>query len=737
MQSPAPGAKLPAVTVENRYPALPPPAADVKSDQGLVELSHYLWVLRRQAWRIAAFVVVCVTAALIISLRITPIYESTVVIDIDRRMPTTVIGQDARPTLTNDADQFLATQAQIIQSDSVLRPVVERYNLLEREEEYGDLDPEELQALAEAPIELRQLKVKRPPNTYLLEVSYRASDPELAADVANAIARSYLRHTYEIRYTAAAGLSEFMERQLEELRANMERSSNALAQYERELEIINPEEKTNILAARLLELNSEYTQAQAERVAREAAYRTLENGGLEAAMTYRGRESLRKLRDRFADAKQEFAAIQAHYGENHPEYKTAAANLAELRRLMENETANIKRQAEIEYRRALDRERMLQEELRKTKEEFDDLNARSFEYQALKREADGDKELYEELLRKIKEATINASFENNAARIADPARPGHEPVFPNVLLNVLLTFLASALLGVGVAVIADLADDTIRDPEEVMRTLHTAVIGSLPEVKPWRGQLARVTCAANGSAEAHHGTTVSTYEEAIRTLRNSILLTDFDQRLRTILVTSAAPSEGKSTIAIHLAIAHAQQRRRTLIIDGDLRRPSVHKRFGVQATVGLSDAVVGRGNWREAVVRLSELEDLHVLPAGRNSARRAADFIGTGLDGILDEAAREYDLVIIDAPPLLGFPEPLQMAAMVDGVVVVTKAAQTSRRAVASVLQTLARLRANVIGLVLNEVTRETSDKYYYYYSYYRKYYRHRDSEGAARNEAA
>ena len=736
MQSGTPGSNLPAVTVENRYPAPSLPPMDAAPDRGPVELAHYLWVLRRQAWRIAAFVVVCVVAALIISLRITPIYESTVVIDIDRRMPTAVIGQDARPALTNDADQFLATQAQIIQSDSVLRPVVEKYRLLEREEEYGGLDPEELRALADAPIELRQLKVKRPPNTYLLEVSYRASDPGLAADVANAIAESYLRHTYEIRYTAAAGLSQFMERQLEELRANMERSSNALAQYERELEIINPEEKTNILAARLLDLNTEYTKAQAERVSREAAYRALQGGSLEAAMTSRGRESLRKLHDEYAEAKQRFAAVQAHYGENHPEYRTAAAHLEELRRLMEAEAASIQRQAEIEYRRAVERERMLQEELRRTKQEFDDLNARSFEYQALKREADGDKALYEELLRKIKEATINASFENNAARIADPARPGHEPVFPNVLLNVLLTFLAATLLGVGVAIVADLADDTIRDPEEVTRTLHTAVIGSLPEVKPWRGQLAKVVCGANSNG-TRHSTTVSTYEEAIRTLRNSILLTDFDQRLRTILVTSAAPSEGKSTIAIHLAIAHAQQHRRTLIIDGDLRRPSVHKRFAVQGAVGLADVVIGRKDWREAVIRIPDLEDLAILPAGRTSTRRAADFIGPGLDAILDEAAREYDLVIIDAPPLLGFPEPLQMAAAVDGVVVVTKAAQTSRRAVASVLQTLARLRANVIGLVLNEVNRETSDKYYYYYSYYRKYYRHRDSEGAARDEAA
>ncbi|MCP5113601.1 MAG: polysaccharide biosynthesis tyrosine autokinase, partial [bacterium] len=344
--------------------------------------------------------------------------------------------------------------------------------------------------------------------------------------------------------------------------------------------------------------------------------------------------------------------------------------------------------------------------------------------QALKREADGDKTLYEELVRKIREKTINASFENSSARIADPGRPGREPVFPNIPLSVLVAFLLSSVAAVGLAVVSDILDDTIRDPEEVSRTLGYEVVGSLPEVKPWRNQLAKV--AQNGSGDHPKdgaSSAVTGYDEAIRTLRNSILLADFDRRLRTMLVTSAAPSEGKSTIAIHLAISHAQQNKRTLLIDGDLRRPSVHRRFDLGNQAGLSNALNDQCDWRKALLTPETEPNLDILPAGSLSHRRVADLIGPGLSRVLEEASGDYDLVIVDAPPLLGFSEPLQMATAVDGVVITVRAGQTSRKAVGPVLGTLTRPRANVVGVVLNEVTHKLSDRYYY--GYYHKYYRY------------
>lgn len=722
---------LPAVYGEAyRIPAPPlRAAAEGDGDESSIPLAQYLWAVRRYRWRIIPAVLAAVVITVIVSARITPIFESTTTIDVDRRMPTGILGQEALQASTNDADQFLATQIRLLQSDSVLRPVADKYHLRELENEDWDRKGLKGTEAEDTPVLLRKLKVTRPPNTYLLLVSYRSKDKRLAADVANGIAQSYLEHTYNIRYKAAAGLSQFMEKQQEELRAKMERSSAALAQFERELNVINPEEKTSILSARLLQLNTEYTNAQGDRVKKEAAFHSIQGGSLDAAQVSSQGEALKKLTESGNEAGQKLADAKTRYGANHPEYRRASAQVEAIRQQLETTRESIGSRVEIEYRQAESREKMLEKAVAETKAEFDRLNARSFEYQTLKREAEADKKLYEELVRKIKEAGINASFQNSSIRIADPARPGLKPVFPNIKLNALLALLLASFVAVGAALVVDGMDNTIRDPEQVERTLRTHVVGTLPQVKTWRHQLATVT-PEGGNGNGNHrdsGRSLTGYEEAIRTLRNSIMLGEMDRQFRTLLVTSASPSEGKSTIAIHLAVAHAQQHHKTLVIDGDMRRPSIHKRFEISNVLGLSDVLMDNLPWRQALLSPAGVPDLDVLPAGTVS-RRAADLIGRGLPHLLDEAAREYDLVILDAPPLLGFPEPLQMAASVDGVIIVARAGQTSRNGVASVLTTLKRLRANVVGLVLNEVHREVSSSYYYY-GYYGKYYKHYNGE--------
>ena len=397
---------------------------DLEPEEPAVPLSHYLWIVRRHRWNILAFVAVCVFGTLIVSLRLTPIYESTAVIDIDRRMPTGILGQEAMQSATNDADQFLATQVKLIQADAVLRPVAQKYKL--RELENDDWNERKIQdpGAEDTPVILKKLKVTRPPNTYILLISYESRDKRLAADVANGIAQSYLEHTYTIRYRASAGLSQFMEKQLEELRAKMELSSGALAQFERELNVINPEEKTNIISARLLQLNEEYTSAQSDRVRKEAAYTSIRSGSMEAAQVSTQGDALKKLTETLNGAQQKFAEVKTHYGANHPEYKRAQTAVTEVERQLRSTTDSIAQRVEIEYRGALDREQMLRKAVVDTKAEFDRLNARSFEYQTVKREAEGDKKLYEDLIRKIKEAGINAGFQNSAIRVADAARPG-------------------------------------------------------------------------------------------------------------------------------------------------------------------------------------------------------------------------------------------------------------------------------------------------------------------------
>jgi succinoglycan biosynthesis transport protein ExoP len=703
-------------TIAASYWQAPPvySQADEEVEEGRLPLSQYLSIVKRHRWKILGFITMSVLATALTTARLTPIYESTATVDIDHQTPSGVVGQDASRNAANDADQFLATQIKIVESDSVLRPVEQRFQLRKEEGQSAAASPRGEQS----PVVLKRLRVTRPPNTYLVQISYRSADPQLAADAANAIAQSYLEHTYEIRLRSAANLSSFMEHQLEELKAKMERSSQALAAFERDLNVINPEEKTNILSSRLLQLNTEYTNAQTERLRREAAYQSVNSGGMEAALATPQGESLRKLMDHRNEALEHFAEVRSHYGPNHPEYRKAQAQMNEIEAAVNTTRREIAKRVEIEFQESQKREDLARNAVTEAKAEFDTVNGRSFEYQALKREADADKNLYEELVRKIKEAGINAGFQSNAVRIVDPARVALKPVFPNLPLNTLLAFLFASLIAVGGAVLADLLDKTLRDPEQVARTLRTEVIGSLPRMKGHPAGALRML--ESGASEASEPEATG-FGESVRALRNSILLASFDRRYRSILVTSAAPGEGKTTTAANLAIAHAQQGKRTLLIDGDLRRPSVHRNLGLPSVVGLSNALLGELPWREVVMPVEEIPELSILPAGPPT-RRASELVGRGLTEVLEEAAGEYDLIVLDAPPLLGFAEPLQMAIAVDGVIVVARAGQTSRKAVASVLATLNRLRAKVIGIVLNEVHKELSDSYYYY-GQYRSYY--------------
>lgn len=683
--------------------------ADRAPDDGAsVPLSHYLWILRRRKWPILAFITGAVALVFVISKQITPLYESTVLVDVDRRAPSGIVGDEAIRSTQNDSDQFLATQIKLIQSDSVLRSVADKYQLR----------LESSKAAAKAPVRLPYLAVSRPPNTYLIAVSYRAGNPQLAADVANGVAKSYIDHTYTLRMTASLGLASFMEKQLDELKAKMDQSTAALAGYEQQMNVINPEEKTSILSARLLQLNTELTNAQADRVRKQAAVRALQTDSPDAALTSPQGEGLRKLIDHQNELREQFAQIQAQYGTNHPEHKQATAKLTEVKHAIENTRASISRRVQIEFREATERENMLSQAVLQAKADFDRLNAHSFKYQQLKRDAEGDKKLYEELVRRIKEAGINATFQNSAIRIADSARPGVEAVFPQTRVNLLLAFLLSTVFAVGIAVVVDVLDDTVKDADDAARSLRTTVVGSLPAVKTWRGRAPRIGSSGDAS---NPDRAVAAYLESIRTLRSSIFLADFDRNIRSIMVTSAAPSEGKSTTAAQLALAHSQQGKRTLLIDADLRKPSVHRKFDLKPVAGLSTVLEDGIDWRSLLIEPGDQAFLSILPAGPAS-RRAWEALGSALPHILDDAIGDYDLIIIDAPPLPGFAEPLQMSTAVDGVLVVARAGQTHRKAIGSVLSSLQRVRANLIGLVLNEVTKDLSDSYHYYGTY-GKYY--------------
>ena len=350
-----------------------------------------------------------------------------------------LLGPDAARTVWSDADQFIATQLRIMQEDSVLRPVVEQNNL-----PLGDAakDPN-------SPIVLKDLKVLRPPNTYLIQVSYRASDPALAATVANGVANSYLRHIFQNKVDDRKSQTSFMEQQLDEVRAAMERSAKAVNEFETKLGVVDPQDKTNIISARLLQLSTEYTSAQADRIKKEADYLGLKDGSASAAQQSDQGDGLKQLQTALDQAQQKFVEVKEHYGVKHPEYEKQAAIIAGLQGQVERARTMVADRSKVAYDDARQRESILQKQLAEEKASFDQLNSKSYQYQALKIEAEGNRKLYDDLERRIKESAINGGFQNGSVHITDMARPAVKSVFPRTGLDVSLAFCLTLLFGTG------------------------------------------------------------------------------------------------------------------------------------------------------------------------------------------------------------------------------------------------------------------------------------------------
>jgi len=327
-------------------------------------------------------------------------------------------------------------------------------------------------------------------------------------------------------------------------------------------------------------------------------------------------------------------------------------------------------------------------------------------------------ETYKYMLGQYQAAEMQQATVAPYVTLLDGASPPYR-IGTTLMQKVLLGFLVGLLLGLAGAFFLEYLDQTIKSSADVQRVVGVPVLAQIP----YDSKL-----AVSGNGRSRHAVIVITSldpddpaAEAYRALRTNVTFVGAEKPLQFILVTSAMPGEGKSTTAVHLASAHADQGKRTLIIDADLRRPSVHRKLDIQAKEGLSNVLLGDVTWRNAIIYPDGRPNLHVLLSGPPS-RRASDLIGPMMADILEEAAKEYDLIVVDAPPVLGFAEAMQIARAVDGVVMLARAGKTNRKAVGTSLEILNRLRANIVGLVLNGVTKEHGDSYYYS-GHYRKYY--------------
>lgn len=682
-------------------------------------VNSFFGLLGRQKWKILAFVLLCVGVTAGVVLRMRPLYQATAKLEIDHPGGGGVIGPEAggNNNPVNDMDQIVTTNLEAITSGAVLHPVVEQYHLLQEEGQLKGKTEQQIAELQNGAVTLKNLQVTRPPNSYVIDVAYRAHDPKLAADVANAIATAYAERSSDLQVKSASDRAQVMEGQIAELKNKMMNSSKTLASFEKQLGILDPEQRTSLLTARLTQLTTELTTAQDERARREAAVQAVQAKTVAAAQSTAQGETLARLKEKLNEARQKFAQIKTIYGQNHAEYRKAESEVNELTAQMTEDRSNAEERVTSVYEQSVNHEKALAALIARTKGEMDGLGGQRHKYEQIKSEAEGDKQLYNELNRRIKEYQINGAFRHSLARVIDPALPSATIVFPKIPMILGAAFLVSLIIAIVGALILDTFDHTITAPEQANRELKIEVLGTLPDMK----RLAAEALNTPGLVlkQPSVARSFSQYEQAIRTVRNTISLIDLDSDKRSLLFTSALESEGKSTTLAQLAKAYGAQGKRILVIDGDLRRPTMHKRLniGYEPALGLAGALEGSYTWKDAVISVPSHPNLSLLPGGSAAAQNPADLITAGIAKLIRNATREYDMVLVDAPPLFGCAETLQMSVAVDSVVLVTRANHTSGKLVMSAVANLQRFRGNLLGVILNRVdARSQQDAYGYGY---------------------
>jgi polysaccharide biosynthesis transport protein len=684
-------------------------------------LAFYVRAVRRR-WVMITLLSVALTALVVLVCALMPpVSVGSATIAIDRQAAPETIGDNH--LLSTGDDQFMATQQNLLLADIILRPVTERYNLLEREHQlrrywFWRYSPKREMTIRNAPIILKHLKIDRKPNTYLLTITYRDQDPQVAANAANAIADSYLRNIFATRIKEAGRLTSSMERQLIDLKEKMESTHSALMVYQRELGTADPEQKTSVLVARLQALNTENSVAQADRISKEAVFREAKDGSLPEVEVSAQSSDLTRDVEKLKVAKANLALVGATYGDQHPEYRKATAQVEEARAALDESRQNVSIRIGVDYRQALVRERMLSAAVTETKQQVDNLTAQSFDYLQLKHDADTAERVYEDLFAKIKQSGINSELQNNIIRLADSARPASRPVFPNWPSIVALSLALFLLLCAAYVISAELTDVTAREAEAVEEALDVPVVCSLPQVTDMQLRLALGPDGLRIAGSRWRGLQGGFFDEGVRQLRGYLMLSLQPNEPKSVLFTSALPGEGKSTLALSLAMVNAEQGKRTLLIDADLRQPTIEKLVRMEPDAGLAEVLAHRSHWSTATRQVPGRPNLSILGTGLPLPLALA-LIGPQMRGILTQAAKEFDLVVVDSPPLLGCAETLELAAAAEVTVLAVRSGQTPMKALRGVVEMLRRVNAPIAGIVLNQSAIATDVTYKAFARYY------------------
>jgi capsular exopolysaccharide synthesis family protein len=543
-------------------------------------------------------------------------------------------------------------------------------------------------------------------------------DPVLARDIVNHLVSAYTQRTFMTRYDDTMKASDWLSGQMAQIKASAEKSEAKLSQLQKKTGIFGADENNNLVLSKLDDLSKELTDAEADRITKEAQYRVAQSGNPELLGTIAPDSVLPVLRGQQADLKNQLAQATSVYGADYPAVVQLRNQLAQVQKSLQKEITNIEGRFRSDYEISAAAEKQVKAAFDQQMQRANNMSSGLDQYGILKREVDADNDLYQDLTMKLKEAGVIASLKAVTVDPIDLARLPTSPVEPNIRLVLALSAIFGSCAGISFAFAAESLNTTIWSSEEFQSLVSLPLFGIIPHINLDR-QTSSPTPGESG-VKASMDPALTTLQrprsqasEAFRGLRTSILLASAGTPPKVILITSAIPGEGKTTVSTNIAFTLNQGVHRVLLVDADLRRGTLAEKLNLPKNFGLTGALTGAGSWRDAVVTLSDVPQLSVLQTGLRPPNSAELVGATQMHDLLEEWKAEYDHVIIDTAPSLFVTDAVLLAQWVDMVLLVSRIGVTPRTGLRRACELLHTGKAKISGLIVNDM--RGGDHYYGY----------------------
>lgn len=707
----------------------PPPAygygySNGSDEQDLTrELLEYWQIFYKRKWLIAAIVLACVALAGLGTLMMTPLYTATVRIQIDREAPKVVEGGNVTPSETGY--DYLKTEYERLQSRAMAERVVSSLRLAEQDsfirprgsmfsairaffqssDESKKSDPAARERAATA-IVLANRTVAPVPGSRLVDLSYTDPVPSRAQRIANAYAEAYIASNLDKRFQANAYAKTFLEDQIAQLKLRLEESERKMLEFAEREQIVVVTEKASIAESNLASANAALSQLISERIRNEKLWRQVEEAdsmNVPQILTNSTIDSLRNRRNMLVAEYQEKLEI---FKPTFPAMVEISSKIKEIDRQIAAEVQAIKDSLKAAYETSLSQEAEMRAQIEKLRAEVLDLQKRSIQYNILKREVDTNRALYNGLLQRYKEVDIAGGVGANNVFVVDRAALPTSPSSPNLKRTLLIAFALGLGLGLGTAYLLETLDDTIRTPEDIERLMGLPTLGIIPKV------------SSAGALEADLADPRSAVSEAYRSLCTALQFATENGLPRTILITSATPSEGKSITAVAIARHFASLGQRVLLVDADLRMPSLHTKLRLDGSMGLSNYLTGACNPPEVMQR-TDIPNLTFMASGPLPPN-AADLLGSSrVLSLLSVGLEVFDLIVLDGPPVMGLADAQLLSSSTAATVFIVGAGQARTGVIRGALKRLQLSRGALIGAVLTKFdAKQVGYGYGYGYGY-------------------